>query len=175
MLSHKKIILFPISHIKLCTILSWCRQHFHSALFYIALSLSQSFSLPVMIPSPFLLWCFGGFGFFSPLQTARRVFYWRKGQRWWYFPSLEVILQKPVSFPLLKISPRLFLPFWGMLRWDSYCLYSPAFCSRTLVAGWPSQVSFQLVLGAKQHELLLHPLNIASCPSNTGTKPIELH
>lgn len=105
MLSHKKIILFPISHIKLCTILSWCRQHFHSALFYITLSLSRAFSLPVMVPSPFLLWCFRDFGFFSPLQTAGSLFYWRKGQRWWYFLSLEVILQKPVSpftedFPL---------------------------------------------------------------------------
>lgn len=171
MLSHKKIIPFPVSHIKLCTILMQTTFSFNFILcssFFVTGLLSashDSVSLPVVVLCGFWF-------FFSPSSDCRKFFYWRKGQRWGYFSSLEVILQKPISFPLLKISPCLFLNMHGndQMRQLLPAVYSPASCSRTLAAGWPSQVSVQL--GTKQHELLLHPLNIASCSSNIGTKPM---
>lgn len=130
----------------------------------------MGFSLPIMIPSPFLLWCFVGFVFFfSLLQTVGSFLEKR--------PKVRILLKiggdspKTSIFPFIEDFPSSLPTILGNDQMGQFlpAVYSPASCSRTLAAGWPFQVSLQLLLDTKEHELLLHPVNIASCPSNGHT------
>lgn len=135
--------------------------HSSFSLYHGLLSAScDSFSLPV------LFWVF-----FSPFRLQEVFFTGEKAkgedvsQVWRWFsknPYLSLYWRFPVlsSYTLGNDQMRQWLP--GMS--------SPANWSRTFAAGWPCQVSFQLVLDTKEHALVLHPLNIASYLSNTGTK-----
>lgn len=162
----KNYTLSSLSHQTLCTILSWCRQHLQSPLSYIALSLSWA---PLCQSWFFLPSCwFFVFVFFpshcSKLFTGEKATGEDTSQvRRWFSKNLYLSLYW--RFP--------FFSSYHSGRWSDETvtarMYSPASCGRTLAL---CQVSFQPVLDTKEHELLLHPLNIASCPSNTETNPM---
>lgn len=135
--------------------------HSSFSLYHGLLSAScDSFSLPV------LFW-----GFF-PLSDCRKFFLLEKR------PKVRIFLRFGGDSPKTHIFPftedfQSSLPTTlgndQMRQWLPG-MSSPANWSRTFAAGWPCQVSFQLVLDTKEHALVLHPLNIASYLSNTGTK-----
>lgn len=118
----------------------------------------MGFSLPVMIPSPFLLWSFEGFGVFFPSSDCRNFFFLERRLKVRILLKFGGDSPKTCIFPFTEDFPSSLPTILGNDQMRQLpAVHSPASCSRTLAAGWPSQVSFQLVLDTKEHELLLHP------------------